>query len=273
MLKTEMRNPKSTHIDKASTLEMMRIMQEENKNAIFSLDAEIERISEAVDIVAEAIGKGGRVFYVGAGTSGRLGICDAAECPPTFGVPSDMFIGIMAGGEKAIINASENKEDSGESSIRALQEKNLCTQDVVIGISAAGGASFVLEALRYAKSLGCRTIGITSNKGSALDLLADLSICPDTGAEVITGSTRMKAGTAQKVILNMISTGAMIRNGYVYENLMINLKPTNVKLKKRVVGIVMEILRCNEEKAVVCLNAAEWDIKRAIAFAEGGEGK
>ena len=189
---------------------------------------------------------------------------DAAECPPTFGVPNDMVIGLMAGGLGAMVNASENREDDPEASLAELKEKNLNKNDVVVGISAAGGAAYVLNAILYAKSLGCTTVAITSNKESAIDRAADISICPDTGPEVITGSTRLKAGTAQKLILNMLSTGAMIRSGYVYENLMINLKPTNTKLRSRVIGIVADITGETSKEAQARLEKNNWVIKEAI---------
>ena len=264
MLKTEMRNPKTTHIDKMSPLEIAKIMNEENAYCVQAVEAELPQIAKAIDAIAESLQNGGRLFYVGAGTSGRLGIVDAAECPPTFGVPGDMVIGMMAGGLGAMVNASENREDDPEASVAELKERQLCGKDVVVGISAAGGAAYVCNALVYAKSLGCTTVGVTSNKGSKLDEMADIPISPDTGPEVITGSTRLKAGTAQKLILNMLSTGAMIRSGYVYENLMINLKPTNTKLKQRVIGIVAEITGDSMEESEARLEKNNWIIKEAI---------
>lgn len=264
MLKTEMRNPNTTHIDQMSPLEIAKVMNEENANCVRAVEAELPQIAKAIDVIADALQKGGRLFYVGAGTSGRLGIVDASECPPTFGVSRDTVIGIMAGGLPALVNASENREDDPDASVAELKEYGLNGKDVVVGISAAGGAAYVLNALAYAKSLGCTTVGITSNKGSQLDTLADIPISPDTGPEVITGSTRLKAGTAQKLILNMLSTGAMIRSGYVYENLMINLKPTNIKLRLRVISIVSEITGESAEQAQARLEKANWVIKEAI---------
>lgn len=264
MLKTEMRNPKTTHIDKMSPLEIAKVMNEENAYCVQAVEAELPQIAKAIDAAAEALQNGGRLFYVGAGTSGRLGIVDAAECPPTFGVTPDTVIGLMAGGLGAMVNANENREDDPEASVAELKEYALNGKDLVVGISAAGGAAYVLNAIRYAKSLGCTTVAISSNKESPIDQAADISICPDTGAEVITGSTRLKAGTAQKLILNMLSTGAMIRSGYVYENLMINLKPTNTKLKQRVIGIVADITGDSREDAEARLEKAGWVIKEAI---------
>ena len=264
MLKTEMRNPRTTHIDKMSPLEIAKVMNEENAYCVRAVEAELPQIALAMDAIAVALQNGGRLFYVGAGTSGRLGIIDAAECPPTFGVSSDTVVGLMAGGLPAVVNASENREDDPEASVAELKAKNLNAKDVVVGISAAGGAAYVLNAIRYAKSLGCTTVAITSNKESPIDLAADIPISPDTGPEVITGSTRLKAGTAQKLILNMLSTGAMIRSGYVYENLMINLKPTNEKLRRRVIGIVAEITGESAESAELRLEKNNWIIKEAI---------
>jgi len=264
MLKTEMRNPKTTHIDKMSALEIASVMNEENAIAVQAVNAELPQIAKAIERIAQALQCGGRLFYVGAGTSGRLGIIDASECPPTFGVSRDTVIGIMAGGLPALVNASENREDDPEASVAELRQYGLNEKDVVVGISAAGGAAYVCNAIRYAKSLGCTTVGITSNKGTLLEQEAEIPISPDTGPEVITGSTRLKAGTAQKLILNMLSTGAMIQSGYVYENLMINLKPTNSKLKDRVIRIVSEITGENMESAQARLEANGWSIKEAI---------
>lgn len=264
MLKTEMRNEKSMHIDEMDSLAIARLMNEENRNAVMAVETECEKIAQAIDAVAEAFKKKGRLIYIGAGTSGRLGVLDASECPPTFGVPYDQVIGIIAGGYERLVTAGENAEDIGENGVADLKAISLCEKDVVVGISASGGAAYVTEALRYAKSLGCVTVSVTSNAGSPMDKVADISISPDTGAEVITGSTRLKAGTAQKLILNMISTGAMIRSGYVYENLMINLKPSNKKLRDRVIRITMEISGAEREKAIDALEKADWDIRKAV---------
>ena len=264
MLRTEMRNPKTTHIDQMSPLEIAKVMNEENAYCVQAVEAVLPQVALAIEKIADALQSGGRLFYVGAGTSGRLGLVDAAECPPTFGVSRDTVIGLMAGGLPAVVNASENREDDPEASVAELKEYNLNGKDVVVGISAAGGAAYVLNAMAYAKSLGCTTVGITSNKGSKIDLAADIAISPDTGPEVITGSTRLKAGTAQKLILNMLSTGAMIRSGYVYENLMINLKPTNTKLTQRVISIVSDITGDSMEAAQARLEANDWCIRDAI---------
>ncbi len=264
MLKTEMRNPKTTHIDKMDTLSMLKIINEENMNSVKAVEAELENIAKAVDIISDCFAKGGRLFYIGAGTSGRIGVLDASECPPTYGVSDNMVIGIIAGGDKCLRSASENAEDIGERGVEDLAKYNITANDVVVGISVAGGAQYVLAALDYAKNQGAITVGLTSNGGSLLAQQSDIAICPDTGAEVITGSSRMKGGNAQKFVLNMLSTCAMIKSGYVYENLMINLRPSNIKLKNRMVRIVQDILGCDEILAEQLLNESEWDIKKAL---------
>ena len=191
-------------------------------------------------------------------------MCDAAECPPTFGVPYDLFNGIIAGGEKCMFKAAENAEDNAQMSVDDLKNRDFSSKDVLIGISASGSAAYVISAINYAKSLGAKAFAITNNPGSELGKVADVDICADTGPEVITGSTRMKAGTAQKIILNMISTAAMVKCGCVYENLMINLRPTNKKLRRRMIGIVTEILGCTPEKAEELLDLNDWNIRKAV---------
>ncbi len=268
MLRTEMRNPKTTHIDKMSTAQMLQAIQDENINAVHAVGQQLDAIGQAVDAIAHAFENGGRLIYMGAGTSGRTGVIDATECPPTFGVPAGQVIGIIAGGEKTMFRASENQEDNAEAGVRDLQEKQLNSHDIVVGVSAAGGAAYVIGALEYAKSIGCTTVGLTSNPGTLLDKTADISIVCDTGPEVITGSTRMKAGTAQKLVLNMLSTGAMIKTGKVYENLMINLSATNEKLLGRMKRIVSEITGVDLEKAEQLLERSDWNIRGAIALHE-----
>lgn len=264
MLKTEMRNRRTYDIDKMSTYEMLRIINEENSRVTSAVDAVLPQIEKACDAAVDAIKTGGRVFYIGSGTSGRLGVCDAAECPPTFGVPYDLFNGIIAGGEKCMFKAAENAEDSAEMSVNDLKNRKFCKNDILIGISASGSAAYVISAVNYAKSIGAKTVSVTNNPDTELGKAADIDICADTGPEVITGSTRMKAGTAQKIILNMISTASMVKCGCVYENLMINLRPTNKKLRKRMIGIVTEILECSEEKAEKLLEESGWNIRLAV---------
>ena len=264
ILKTEMRNPNTTYIDRMTTAEMLECIQKENENAVHSVRGALDKIEIACDIIAEKLSVGGRLIYIGAGTSGRLGVLDASECPPTFGVSRDMVIGIIAGGEKCMFQAAEGAEDNYGSGIKDLKDRNLTKNDVVVGISAAGNAQYVIGALDYANELGCETIGITSNEDTLITKSAKISIITDTGAEVITGSTRMKAGTAQKLILNMLSTVAMIKLGNVYENMMINLRPTNDKLTLRMIRIVMEIIGVSEEEAKRLLEEANWNIREAV---------
>lgn len=265
MLKTEERNAKTMHVDKMSTSDMLAIMQEENANAVKAVALAQDSIANAVDEISLRMAKGGRLFYVGCGTSGRLGVLDASECPPTFGVPSDLVVGIIAGGDKALRNAIEGAEDNAIAGANDLSEFSVTDCDSVVGISVAGGAEYVLGAIRYAKERGALTVGISSNDGSKLLAISDIPIFTDTGAEVITGSTRMKAGTAHKMILNMISTAVMIKQGYVYENLMINLKPTNKKLKQRMVRITATLTGTDEKTAEILLENNDFNIRNAVA--------
>ena len=264
MLKTEMRNPDTMHINEMSTPDMMRVMQEANKRAAESLDTELDNIGAAVDGISERMKKGGRLFYIGCGTSGRLGVLDASECPPTYGVPKDLVIGIIAGGDHALRNAIEGAEDNAELGREDILKFNITSLDSVVGISVAGGARYVIGALNAAKEVGAFTVAITSNEGAPIEQISDVGIHPDTGAEVITGSTRMKAGTAHKMILNMISTAVMVRQGHVYENLMINLRPSNVKLEDRMVRIVSDILKVEYNEARKLLDENDFVIRKAI---------
>ena len=264
MLKTEMRNPDTYGIDKMSALEMVEIINKENAKVTVAVEAVLPQIAAVCDAAAAAIMQGGRVFYIGSGTSCRLAVCDAAECPPTFGVPYDLFNGIIAGGQNCMFKAAENAEDNPTAGVEDLKARNFCEKDILIGISASGSAAYVISAVSYAKSVGARAFSITNNPESELGKAADIDICADTGPEVITGSTRMKAGTAQKIILNMISTAAMVKCGCVYENMMINLKPTNKKLTRRMVGIVTEILGCTAEEAEKRLDENGWNIRSAV---------
>lgn len=269
MLKTEMRNPDTYGIGEMSALEIVSVINKENNNVIKAIDEALPQIADACDSVAKVVQNGGRVFYIGAGTSGRLGVIDAAECPPTFGVSDDLFNGIIAGGKDCMYKAKENAEDNPKISIEDLKMENFSDKDILIGISASGSAQYVISAIKFANDLGAETVSITNNKGTLLGETANINICADTGPEVITGSTRMKAGTAQKIILNMISTTAMVKCGYVYENLMINLKPTNKKLTKRMINIVTEILKCDSEMAEALLNNNGWNIRKAVEEGKG----
>ena len=268
MKKTEMRNPNTTHIDKMSTAEMLKAMSVENFNAAKAVDEAIPSIEAAIDAAYERFKNGGRIFYMGCGTSGRLGVLDASEIPPTYGVSPDRVVGIIAGGYKCLTSASENAEDLGENGIADLKAHGLTGDDVVFGISVAGNAAYVADAIQYAKSLGCVTVGLTSNAGSLVDQYADYPIVTDTGAEVITGSTRMKAGTAHKLVLNMFSTSIMIKCGYVYENLMVNMKAKNIKLMARMISMVHDITGLDDETCEQYLKETDWNIRGAIALWE-----
>ena len=268
MLKTEMRNKKTTHIDKMTTAEMVAAIQNENKNAVNAIDSELEAIGAAIDAIYERMSKGGRLFYVGCGTSGRLGVLDAAECPPTYGVPKDLVIGIIAGGDGALRNAVEGAEDSREAGIETLSQYNLTELDSLVGISVAGGAGYVLGAFEVAKKAGALTVALSCNEGCPIEKEADIGIHPDTGAEAVTGSTRMKAGSAHKMILNMISTAVMVKMGHVYENMMINLRPSNIKLRDRMIRIVVEITGTAYENAERLLEENGFVIRNAVAAFE-----
>ncbi len=262
---TEARNPLTKHIDKASTYEMLDMINKENLNSVIAVDRALPEIVKVVDAAAKAIEQNGRIIYVGCGTSGRTAVADAAECPPTYGVDYNTVIAIIAGGASAITRASEGAEDSAEKGKEDLLEKQITSKDIVIGISASGNAAYIVSALETAKKHGCVTAAISSNKQCKIAEIADYMICTETGPEVITGSTRMKAGNAQKMVLNMISTCAMVKTGKVYENLMINLKPTNTKLRARMIGIVTDILGTDLETSENLLEENDFSIKKAIA--------
>ena len=269
MLKTEMRNPRTYAIHKMTTEEALHVINDENRTVADAIEAAIPDITKATDAIVRSIKNGGRVFYIGAGTSGRLGICDATECPPTYGVSPELFTGIIAGGHECVFRAAEGEEDDPLRCVKDLDDAGLKKGDCVVGISASGTAAYVIGAMEHARSIGAVAISITNNQGARLSAAADIAICADTGPEVITGSTRMKAGTAQKIILNMISTTAMVQCGHVYENLMINLKPTNQKLRRRVISIVREILCCDEDRAIALLDAHGWNIRSAVESVKG----
>lgn len=264
MLRTEMRNERSRHIDKMDTLDMVKLINSEDRKVIDAVEAVLPQVAEAADAIAASFDRGGRLFYIGAGTSGRLGVIDAVECRPTYGVSDELVQALIAGGEKTMLRASENEEDNPNAGAEELIKRGINSNDIVVGISAAGGAAYVIGALNLAKEKGCTTVAISCNPGCPLDKLADISICPDTGAEVITGSTRMKAGTSQKLILNMLSTCAMVKTGKVCENLMINLKPTNIKLRQRMIRIVTELTEYDEATAERELERCDWDIRTVL---------
>ena len=264
MLKTEMRNPRSMHIDHMTSEEMVTLIAKENYAVVKAVEKQIRPITDAVDAVSETFSKGGRLFFIGAGSSGRLGILEAAECPPTFGVETDKVVGIIAGGNDCMVRASENEEDNAERGKRDLLNSGVKKGDTVVGISASGGAAYVAEALKTAKETGATAIALTCNENSLIASFSDITIVTDTGEEIITGSTRMKAGTAHKMVLNMLTTCAMIKQGNVYENMMINLSPSNIKLRGRAIRIVMEICGCDDAVAEKLLKENEFNIRKAV---------
>lgn len=263
-LKTEQRNPKSTHIDKMSTFDMLKLMNDENKWVPIAVEAVLPEITALVDKIVPKLRQGGRIIYAGAGTSGRMAVADAAECPPTFGVSNDVVMALVAGGADAVYKAVEDSEDDGSLGASDIEKLHLTPLDTVIGISASGTARYVVDALLFAKTQGCLTACITSSGVSDLSQVSDLSIVPDTGPEVLTGSTRLKAGTAQKMILNMISTSVMIQTGKVYENMMVHMKPTNQKLRDRATRIIMDLTGADPDTAASALERADGEIVPAV---------
>lgn len=263
---TEGRNEATVNIDMMSINDILLCMHNENNNVMSAIEMAIPKITIVAENAYNTISSGGRVIYSGAGTSGRLGVLDASECPPTFGVSNDMFIGIIAGGDIALRDAVEGAEDDKKAGANDLNKINFNKNDMLIGIAASGKTPYVLGALEYAKSIGAYTSAIVNNNDTIIGKVSDVTIELLTGAEVISGSTRLKAGTAQKIALNMISTSVMIKLGKVYGNLMIDLKPTNEKLKKRAEGIVMKITNVDSEKAKSILIETNYNTKLAIVM-------
>lgn len=261
---TEKRNLNTKDIDKVSTLEMVKKINDEDKLVAYAVEKELPQIANAIDKIAEAINNDGRLIYCGAGTSGRLGILDASECPPTYGVSPEVVQGIIAGGMEAIFKAKEGAEDSKELCVEDLRNMNFTKEDVLVGIAASGRTPYVIGGLEYANSIGAVTVGVTCNPQSDIAAVAKIAISPVVGPEVITGSTRMKAGTAQKMVLNMLSTGAMVKTGKVYGNLMVDVKATNEKLVERAKHIVIEATEVSREKAEAVLEETNYDVKLSI---------
>ena len=263
---TEQRNPNTMNIDTLSTLDMVKLINREDHRVADAVGEVTDKIAQAVDVIAEKLSKGGRLIYCGAGTSGRLGILDAVECPPTYSTDPETVQALMAGGYGAIFKAVEGAEDSKELGVQDMQDIHFCQKDVLVGIAASGRTPYVLGCMEYAKQLGAPTIAVTCCPGSELDRFADIGIAPAPGPEVVTGSTRMKSGTAQKMVLNMLSTGAMIKLGKVYGNLMVDVKPSNEKLIRRCVTIVCSAAECTEEEATEALEACDYRPKVAIVM-------
>ena len=262
-LSTEARNENSYNIDTKSTKEILRIINNEDKKVAYAIEEELDDIEKIVDAVVDAFNKGGRLIYVGAGTSGRMGLIDAVECRPTFSVPDEMVMGIMAGGKEAFVRAKEGVEDSKEEAVEDLKNINLSNKDILIGIAASGRTPYVLGAIEYANMIGCNTAAIATVKNSKIGNISKLKVEVNTGAEVVSGSTRMKAGTAQKLICNMISTASMIKIGKVYNNLMVDVSATNQKLVKRAVGIIQEITNACEDVCIEKMNKYK-NVKKAV---------
>ena len=269
-LLTEQPNPASASIDTVSTEEALRIINSEDRKVADAVTKEIPAIARAVDAIVAAFENGGRLFYIGAGTSGRLGVLDASECPPTFSVPPEMVQGIMAGGESALSRASETTEDDPAIGVRDLLARGFTARDVLVGLAASGRTPYVLGAVAEAKRMGASTVGISCTPDSELAGAVDIAITPLVGPEIVAGSTRMKAGTAQKLVLNMLSTGVFIRLGYVFGNLMVNVKPTNAKLIDRARRIVSNAAGVSYEKAGEVLAGSGNSVRTAILMARTG---
>lgn len=263
---TEQRNPATAHIDEVSTLEMVRLINNEDHRVADAVAEVLPQIAAAVDLIAERIRGGGRLIYTGCGTSGRLGILDAVECPPTYSTDPELVQGLIAGGYPAIFRAVEGAEDSSELGAEDLRKIGFCAKDVLVGIAASGRTPYVLGAIAYAKEQGASVIGVTCCPGSQIDQASDIGIAPAPGPEAVTGSTRMKSGTAQKMVLNMLSTGAMIRLGKVYGNLMVDVKPSNEKLVVRCRNIVRQATGADDETAARALDACSYRCKTAIVM-------
>ena len=266
---TEQRNPNSMQIDRASALEIVQLINNEDKLVPLAIEKCLPQIAQAVEKIVAAFQQGGRLVYMGAGTSGRLGVLDASECPPTYGVSPEMVVGLIAGGERALRHPIEGAEDNREQGKLDLQAIEFSAKDVLVGIAASGRTPYVLGGLDYAKELGAVTISIASNPNSAMATLADIAIETLVGAEVLTGSSRMKSGTAQKLVLNMLTTASMILIGKCYQNLMVDVQASNEKLRARAIRIVMQATECSKETAEKMLQTAEGNAKLAIMMILG----
>ena len=265
-LVTETGNPDTMNLDQMTPLELVSVMNHEDQKVVAAVKEVLPQVAQAIEWAVSSLESGGRIVYFGAGTSGRLGVLDAVECPPTFGVSPDVVVGLIAGGEKAFVRAVEGAEDSLELCEEELKKIGLNKNDIAIGIAASGRTPYVIGGLRYARSLGCKTVAIACNKGSEVGKEAELAIEPCCGPEVLTGSTRLKSGTAQKMILNMISTGSMVGVGKAYQNLMVDVQQTNKKLVVRAQNITMAATGCTREEAAQALERADGNAKLAIVM-------
>ena len=267
---TEQRNPNSMHVDSLSALEIVQLMNEEDKQVPLAIEKCLPQIAQAVECIVAAFQQGGRLVYIGAGTSGRLGVLDASECPPSFGVSPEMVKGIIAGGERALRHPIEGAEDSKTHAVVDLQTIQFSSKDVLVGIAASGRTPYVIGALEYAKSLGSVTVSIASNPNSAMANIVDIAIDTVVGPEVLTGSSRLKSGTAQKLVLNMLTTASMILMGKCYQNLMVDVQASNEKLKARAIRIVMQATDCDKTLAEETLKLADQNAKLAIMMILSG---
>ena len=263
---SEQRNPNTLHIDALSSLEVVTLLNHEDKQVAFAVEKNLPQIAQVVEHIVAAFQSGGRLVYMGAGTSGRLGVLDASECPPTFGVPSSMVVGLIAGGETALRNAVEGAEDNREAGEQNLRHIHFSRKDVLVGIAASGRTPYVLGGLQYAKQLGATTVSLVSNPNA----IADIAITTAVGPEALTGSSRLKSGTAQKMVLNMLTTAAMIRLGKCYQNLMVDVQATNQKLKARAIRIVMQATDCDQTTAEQTLHTTNGNAKLAIMMLLSG---
>ncbi|RDF04155.1 MULTISPECIES: N-acetylmuramic acid 6-phosphate etherase [Haemophilus] len=267
---TEQRNPNSMHVDSLSALEIVQLMNQEDKQVPLAIEKCLPQIAQAVECIVAAFQQGGRLVYIGAGTSGRLGVLDASECPPTFGVSPEMVKGIIAGGERALRHPIEGAEDSKAQAVVDLQTIQFSSKDVLVGIAASGRTPYVIGALEYAKSLGSVMVSIASNPNSAMANIVDIAIDTVVGSEVLTGSSRLKSGTAQKLVLNMLTTASMILMGKCYQNLMVDVQASNEKLKARAIRIVMQATDCDKALAEETLKQADQNAKLAIMMILSG---
>ena len=263
-LVSEGRNPETMDIDLLPSLEIVQRINQQDQQVPFAVEKVLPEIAKAVDKITEAFKSGGRLIYMGAGTSGRLGVLDASECPPTFGVSDQMVIGLIAGGPEAILKAKEGAEDSPELGEADLKSIEFTDNDIVVGIAASGRTPYVIGALEYANKLGATTVSLSCNPDSPIAAIADIAISPVVGPEALTGSTRLKSGTAQKLVLNMLTTASMIRLGKSYQNLMVDVKATNKKLVARAARIVMQATECDKDQATATLAQTDYDVKLAI---------
>ncbi len=269
-LVTEQRNPRSKNLDRLSTTQILKLMNSEDRRVPIAVGREVPKIARAVDLIVERLARGGRLYYVGAGTSGRLGVLDATECPPTFGTPRTLVQGIIAGGRKALVRSVEGSEDDAKASQVALKKRGVGEKDVVVGIMASRRTPYAIGALEYGRKVGAATIAVTANPGGGTPLRCDVVIAPRVGPEVLTGSTRLKAGTAQKLVLNMLTTGAMVRLGKVYENLMVDLRTASRKLEERTKRVFMNVTGASYEETGPWLKRAGGSLKVAIVMRRAG---